>query len=236
MLKKSKQISLSDLFFCYTIGMNKEELMEAIGRFFDQKSSVTIRICGHGASGKSTLAADLAQYLGKEEVNVLAGDLYVIPGQISDQAFLRYEMEGQAVEASITACHPVRHELISLKRDISALSRGMDLLTPDMPWQKEEILKGQKPITIVEGMSPTFLEKDLFDLSIYIYTDAETELARRLVRDVAERGRIPDFVQKNADRRRRQYQLYMEPYKNEFDILINDSQGQFLIEANSFRN
>lgn len=112
----------------------------------------------------------------------------------------------------------------------------MDLLTPDMSWQKEEILKGQKPITIVEGLSPTFLEKDLFDLSIYIYTDAETELARRLARDVVERGRIPDFVQKNADRRRWQYQLYMEPYKNEFDILINDSQGQFLIEANSFRS
>ncbi|CRH90939.1 Uncharacterised protein [Chlamydia trachomatis] len=51
--------------FYYTIHMNKEELMEDIGRFCDQKSSDTTRICGNGASGKSTLSADLAQYLGK---------------------------------------------------------------------------------------------------------------------------------------------------------------------------
>ncbi|MBY5035367.1 phosphoribulokinase [Streptococcus gallolyticus] len=214
--------------------MKKEELLQAIAAFCKEKISPTIRICGHGGSRKSNFAEELTVYLGADRVNLPEGNLYVIPGQISKQLFLKADQDGHLVDEAITACHPARHELISLKRDIAMLKRGMDLLTPDMPWKKEEVLRGSKPILLVEGMSPTFLDKDLFDLPIFIYTDAETELSRRLARDVAERRRIPDFIQKNADRRRRQYQAFMESYKEDFDIIINQSANQFLVEAVSF--
>lgn len=45
--------------------------------------------------------------------------------------------------------------------------KGMDLLTIDTSWSPSQIISGQGKLLIVEGMSSTFLEKELFDLSIF---------------------------------------------------------------------
>ena len=89
------------------------------------------------------------------------------------------------------ACLPVVHELKSLKRDIRALQSGCDIVTIDQPWAPSQRLSVEKSILIVEGMSVAFLPKELFDLSICFYTDAATELDRRLSRDLAVRNRQP---------------------------------------------
>lgn len=42
-------------------------------------------------------------------------------------------------------------------------------------------------------MSVPFIEPDLFDLKIYLYTDGETKIMRRFLCDVLERGRNLDY-------------------------------------------
>lgn len=111
------------------------------------------------------------------------------------------------------------------------LARGMDVLTIDTPWSKEYVLSADCSVTIVEGMTPTFLEKDLFNLSIFLYTDDETELVRRLARDTKERGRDAEFVKRTQAHRRRQFYLYMEPYKKNFDVVVYQSGNQFKVET-----
>ena len=114
------------------------------------------------------------------------------------------------------------------------LQKGMDCLTADFPWSQEKILRADCPVTIVEGITPTFLEEELFDLSLFFHTDADTELQRRLERDTTQRGRQPDFILKTQTHRRRQYELYMEPYKEEFDMIINQSSNHFELEKEDF--
>lgn len=212
-----------------------EKLINDILAFVAQREQTILRICGHGGSGKTTFAQKIVASLPADSsYNLLSTDPYVILGKYSDDALLRYDLDGKEVLQPITACHPLRHELTSLKRDITMLRAGMELLTPDMPWQPAERLDGKRPLTIVEGMTPTFLERDLFDLSIFLYTDAETELARRLARDVAERGRNPEFIKQTQARRRKQYELYMEHHKTDFDIIVNDTAGAFQIEKTPF--
>lgn len=92
-------------------------------------------------------------------------------------------------------------------------------------------MKGNVPILIAEGMSTTFLESELFDLSLYFYTDDETELQRRLDRDTRSRGRRPESIQQSHAHRRAQYTHYLEPYQKQFDIVVNQSQNRFTVET-----
>ncbi|VDZ40626.1 uridine kinase [Streptococcus dysgalactiae subsp. dysgalactiae] len=108
--------------------------------------------------------------------------------------------------------------------------KGMDLLTIDTSWSPSQIISGQGKLLIVEGMSSTLLEKELFDLSIFCYTDNETELQRRLQRDTSERGCQARFVMQSHQQRRRQYQLYLEPFQKNCEFLLNQSQNKCLLE------
>lgn len=190
----------------------------------------TIRLYGHGASGKSTLARNLLALLDPTQVNLIETDAYIIDSQYRQQ--VRPEA---APDQKVTAFMPVSHELASLRRDIQALQKGMDLLTIDCsPWAPQTVLSGQKPILIVEGMSSAFLDKSLFDLSIACYTDPKTELARRLKRDVAERGGVADKIIAGESVRRQQYETYYQDLLDEADILINQSGNNFTVEKSIF--
>ena len=204
--------------------MKKKELIEILISEIESGKLKTLGIYGHGASGKSTFAQDLYQALDSAKVNLLETDPYitsnrhlVVPKETPDQ--------------KVTACLPVAHELASLQRDILALKAGMDILTIDEPWKSSEVLSGSKPILIVEGMSVGFLPKELFDRTICFFTDDETELERRLVRDTAIRKRDTSFILNTHKERRDQYNRYYKETESTADILVDQSGNQFIIKC-----
>ncbi|HEL1074336.1 TPA: phosphoribulokinase [Streptococcus equi subsp. zooepidemicus] len=208
-----------------------EKLLQAIVTAAANREKMLIRISGHGASGKSTFADRLLQALPDGQGQLLETDPYIIANEFSQAVLISYPYQGKEVLHSITACHPARHELASLRRDIMMFKQGLDFLSIDTPWAPSRLVKGDVPILIVEGMSTTFLESELFDLSLYFYTDDETELQRRLDRDTRSRGRRPESIQQSHAHRRAQYTHYLEPYQKQFDIVINQSQNRFIVET-----
>ena len=203
--------------------MKKKDLIEQLVSEIETGKVRTLGIYGHGASGKSTFAQELYQSLDAEKVNLLETDPYitserhlVVPKETPDQ--------------KVTACLPVAHELASLQRDILALQAGMDVLTIDEPWKASEVLSGAKPILIVEGMSVGFLPKELFDKTICFYTDEETELKRRLARDMAVRNGDASFILASQQMRREQYLRYYKTTESRADILVDQSGNQFIIK------
>lgn len=196
--------------------------MEVFRNYIDQiieqikkKEKITIRIYGHGASGKSTFTKKLVEKLNPEKINLLETDPYIISGYYRDLVQPK-ESPNQKVTANI----PVSHELNSLKRDILALQQGLNILTIEEPWCKSVILNAERPILIVEGMSSAFLPKELFDLSVCLKTTSETELKRRAIRDTKDRGRNLEFIRKTHKSRREQYINYYQPFEKDADILI----------------
>lgn len=165
------------------------KLLESLVDYLSDGQKHTLRIYGHGASGKSTFARKLQLALGEEGTNLLETDPYVITGEYRDLLSSK-----DFPHQKVTACIPAVHELSSLERDICALQSGLDILTIGKAWSPSLRLSARKPILIVEGMSAAFLPKSLFDLSICFYTDEETELERRLARDVAVRERRSDWI------------------------------------------
>lgn len=205
--------------------MERQVFLEALVAYLTAGGRRTVRIFGHGASGKSTLAQDVLALLSADQVNLLATDPYIIEGSL--RASVR---PIAAPEQKVTACLPVAHELASLTRDIQALQAGMDILTIDnAPWAPQQVLAGYKPILIVEGMSAGFVKSDWFDLSLACRCDAETELARRLGRDVVERGRIADEILTTQALRRQQYESFYAPCEAGADLIIDQSGEVFTL-------
>ena len=205
--------------------MKKKELIERLVSEIELGKVKTLGIYGHGASGKSTFAQELYQVLDAEKVNLLETDPYITSGR-------HLVVPKETPDQKVTACLPVAHELASLQRDILALQAGMDILTIEEPWKASEVLSGAKPILIVEGMSVGFLPKELFDKTICFYTDEETELKRRLARDMAVRNGDASFILASQQMRREQYLQYYKETESKTDILINQSNDKFQIETN----
>ena len=208
--------------------MKKKELIERLVSEIELGKVKTLGIYGHGASGKSTFAQELYQVLDAEKVNLLETDPYITSGR-------QLVVPKETPDQKVTACLPVAHELASLQRDILALQAGMDILTIEEPWKASEVLSGEKPILIVEGMSVGFLPKELFDKTICFYTDEETELKRRLVRDTTVRNGDASIILASQQMRREQYLQYYKETESRADILVDKSDNKFQIKTNKVR-
>ena len=207
--------------------MKRKDLIDQLVSEIEKGKVRTLGIYSHGASGKSIFTQELYQALDSTTVNLLETDPYIT----SERHLV---VPKDAPNQEVTACLPVAHELASLRRDILALQAGMDVLTIEEPWKASEVLYGAKPVLIVEGMSVGFLPKELFDKTICFYTDEETELKRRLARDMTVRNRDASFVLASHQMRREQYLRYYKETESKANILVDQSEGKFEVKRTQF--
>jgi uridine kinase len=195
---------------------------------------IVIGISGHGAAGKTTFANRLAILLNQNEVNYINTDPYIVSSNIRKYAVIDYTYQNENHRYKMTACHPSAHHLHSLERDVQMVRDGLDLYTIDTHYMKSELISSKNKVTIVEGMSVAFINPDLFDLKIYFYTDGETELMRRSSRDIVERGTNINYLRQSHEERRIQYEVFMHPYSQRFDIIIKTFDEAICLEKNTF--
>ncbi|WP_223554048.1 MULTISPECIES: uridine kinase family protein [Lysinibacillus] len=193
---------------------------------------IIIGISGHGAAGKTTFANKFVNCLHQNEVNYMNTDPYIVSSDIRKQTIIDYTYQNENHCFKMTACHPAAHHLPSLERDIQMVREGLDLLTIDTHYMKSTLISSKTKVTIVEGMSVAFINPELFDLKIYFYTDSETELIRRLGRDVLERGTDINYLRQSHEERRIQYELFMHSYSQPFDIIFKTSDEVVCLEKN----
>ncbi|WP_034761498.1 uridine kinase family protein [Rossellomorea vietnamensis] len=201
-------------------------------RLTKQEGKMVIGISGHGASGKTTFARKLLSMLGNG-VNYINTDPYIVSSAVRKHSFIEYEYENEKHQSKMTACHPDAHHVFALDRDIRMVREGMDFYTLDVPYNPSRLISSRNNLTIVEGMSVAFSKPDLYDLKIYFYTDGETELVRRGIRDINERGMEVEYLRKTHDERRVQYEVFMHPKSKHFDVVVRNSDEGYWVEKNS---
>ncbi|TDQ41615.1 uridine kinase family protein [Aureibacillus halotolerans] len=199
----------------------------------DQK--VMIGISGHGASGKTTFANQLVELIEEKDINLINTDPYIIGSDLRKYTTLAYEYNGKEHHYKMTACHPAAHNVYALERDINMLRDGLDFYSLATHYKKSTLISSQHKVTIVEGMSLAFISQRLFDLTVYLYTDGETELTRRGIRDVSERGTDLHYLNQSHEERRIQYEVFMHPYHQNFDIVVKNSNEAFFLEKDNFK-
>ncbi|KZE69184.1 phosphoribulokinase [Fictibacillus phosphorivorans] len=194
---------------------------------------IIIGISGHGASGKTTFATKLITLLGQENVNYINTDTYIVGSYLRKNTVIDYEYEGEKHQYKMTACHPDAHQTFALERDLNMIRDGLDVYSIGTNYVESSLISSQKKINIVEGMSVAFVDPNLFDLKLYFYTDGDTELSRRGIRDVNERGMDMDFLMHSHNERRIQYEVFMHPYHQNFDMVIKSSDEEVIVEKDT---
>lgn len=193
-------------------------------------TKLVIGISGHGAAGKTTFSEKLICLLDQNQINYLNTDPYIIDSNVRKNTIIDYTYENENRQYKLTACHPSAHHLPSLERDVHMIHDGLAFNTIRTHYSESKLISPAKNITIIEGMSVAFIDPSLFDLSIYFYTDGLTELKRRSFRDIAERGTKIDYLRQSHEERRIQYEVFMHPYSQNFDVIIKMVDEQAIFE------
>jgi uridine kinase len=216
-------------------GENMDKVLQEIAHFIrNENKRIIIGISGHGASGKTTFAQNLLKLLGEENVNYINTDTYIIGSHLRKYTTIEYEYQHELHQDKMTACHPAAHNIFALERDIHMIRIGLDFYTIGTDYTKSHFISVKNRVNIVEGMTVSFTNLNLYDLTIYLYTDGETELMRRSIRDVSERGSDIHYLRKSHEERRIQYELFMHPYHREFDIVLKNTNEERVVEKSCF--
>lgn len=184
-----------------------------------------VGITGESACGKSTICRTIQETINclSLPVSVISTDNYF--NDISD-LIKQYGNFDNLRDNGYDVDSPESFQLETLKRDLETISQGEDIRMPEyLPNGTGRSVPNSIPvksekIIVVEGMSTMYKDiKDIFDVKIYIETDCE-ERKRRFINRAAERNQDKDNAQKHWDYVQIAGQKYVQPAKNDADMVI----------------
>lgn len=177
-----------------------------------------IGVAGGSGSGKTTVIQHICNTIGEENLSLIAHDAYY-----RDLKHLPFEERARQ-----NFDHPASLESELLIRHIKALCSGYSIECPIYDFsnhiRKDDALTiTPKKIILVDGIL-IFYEKELrelMDFKLFVDTDDDVRLLRRLRRDITERGRSIEGVLDQYEKFVRPMHLeFVEPTKRYADIII----------------
>ncbi|HYE58177.1 MAG TPA: uridine kinase, partial [Rhodothermales bacterium] len=147
---------------------------------------VVIGIAGGSGSGKSTVLRRIVEAFGPERIAMLDHDAYY-----RDLAHL-----SQEIRVGFNFDHPDALETELMVAHLDALLRGETIPKPTYDFvhhsrRPETVGVAPRPVVIIEGIlvlaEPALVER--MDIKIFVDTDDDIRLVRRIRRDIEERGR-----------------------------------------------
>ena len=184
----------------------------------DERQPVTIAVAGGTGSGKTTISNALLERVGHHHIAYLPHDAYYKD--------LNHLAMTQRREVNFD--HPDSLDTDLLVEHVQHLQRWLPVKRPVYDFTKHRrtddwVDVGPQPIILVEGIL-IFAEPELrklFDVKIFVDTDADLRFIRRLRRDIAERGRTVDSViDQYLNTVRPMHMKFVEPSKRYADVII----------------
>ncbi len=179
--------------------------------------TLMIGIAGGTGSGKTTLVRKLSERFG-DAVCVVCHDWYYR----AQPTLTLEERSRQNYDC------PEAFETERLVRDLARLRDGYAVDCPQYDYtvhdrSRSTLRISPAGVVIVEGIL-IFADaelRDMFDIRIFVDTDADIRILRRLARDVKERGRSIDSVcRQYISTVKPMHEAYVEPSKKYADIIV----------------
>ncbi len=178
---------------------------------------LTIGIAGGTGSGKTTLVNQLVDFF-PNDISVIYHDNY----------YRAHDNLTMAQRDRLNFDHPDAFETELLIDDLKKLQSGQTISCPiydySLHTRSKHITKIKaKPVIIIEGILIFAHSKlrNLLDIKIFVETDADTRILRRILRDVDQRERSLDSViNQYLTTVKPMHKQFVEPSKQYADIII----------------
>ncbi|KAG2461540.1 UCK2A kinase, partial [Polypterus senegalus] len=188
-----------------------------------------IGVAGGTASGKSSVCGKIMELLGQNEIDHHQRQV-VILSQDSFYRVLTAEQKAKALKGQYNFDHPGAFDNELILKTLREIMEGKTVQIPvydfvthsrfksdllfsfDVSLLKEEsVTVYPADVVLFEGILMFYSQeiRDLFQMKLFVDTDADTRLSRRVLRDITERGR--DLEQVLA-----QYITFVKPAFEEF--------------------
>ena len=177
-----------------------------------------IGVAGGTGSGKSTLVKRLQEAFSCEDVATLCHDYYY-----KAHPELSYEERTQ-----LNYDHPDAFDTDMLVEHVRALKNGETIERPTYSFVEhnrtdERVAVKPSKVIIIDGIL-IFENKELrdqMDIKVFVDTDADLRLARRILRDVRERGRsMESVINQYITTVKPMHEEFVEPSKKYADVII----------------
>ena len=178
---------------------------------------IVIGIAGGTGSGKSTMIRKIKEHF-HDEISILSHDFYY--KQHNDKSFEERKL--------INYDHPNAFDTDIMIEHIKELKAGNAIERPVYDFTihnrvDETVTVYPAKVIVVEGIL-IFENKelrDLFDIKVFIDTDADVRIIRRIIRDYEERGRtLENIVNQYLTTVKPMHEEFVEPSKKYADVII----------------
>lgn len=179
---------------------------------------IIIGIAGGSGSGKTTVVRKIAERLSPASVTVVSQDSYY-----NDNSHLTLEERRK-----INFDHPDAIEFPLLISHLRQLKEGKAIDQPvysfvESTREKRTVRVEPSDVIIVEGIlvltNPEL--RELMDVKVFVDADSDDRLARRIIRDTAERGRSTESVLRHyLETVKPMHLQFIEPSKRFADLIV----------------
>jgi uridine kinase len=178
---------------------------------------IVIGIAGGTGSGKSTITKKLIQRFG-DNVSVIHHDNY----------YKAHHNMPYEERCKLNYDHPNAFDTDLLIRAVEDLKNGLEVTCPVYDFtihdrSEETVIVKPARVIIVEGIL-IFESRELcslMDIKLYVDTDADVRILRRITRDVRDRGRsLESVIDQYLQTVKPMHEQFVEPSKKNADIII----------------
>ncbi|WP_077614638.1 uridine kinase [Caenibacillus caldisaponilyticus] len=183
-----------------------------------KKKPIIIGVAGGSGSGKTTVAREICRHFPDQSIAVIEQDAY----------YKAQDHKSMEERLKTNYDHPFAFDWDLLLEHLNKLLRFEPINKPVYDYtvhtRSDKIIPIQpKDVIILEGI--LILEdhrlRDLMDIKVYVDTDSDLRIIRRLMRDTHERGRSMDSViEQYLSVVRPMHNQFIEPTKRYADIII----------------
>ena len=181
------------------------------------KTPLLIGIAGGTGSGKTTITEKIIEKF-PDQITIINQDSYY-------RAFNDLPLKERA---KINFDHPDSFDWLLLFKHLENLKNNVPIESPIYDFKNHcrssaTVLKKPAPIIIIEGIlifdNPQL--RELMDIKIFVDTDSDIRILRRIERDIEERGRsLPSIIAQYYETVRPMHIEFVEPTKRSADVII----------------
>jgi len=190
-------------------------------------SPFLIGIAGGTGAGKTTIATEIVDAVDVEMVLLSLDNYYRDRSELSPEE-----------RAELNFDHPDAIDWDRLVEDVRRLSENEPVTVPQYNLEThareaEGIRVEPEPIVIIEGILALYDDRilDRLDLSIYVQTDPDVRVLRRIERDIEERDRtLEGVIEQYLATVKPMHEQFVEPTKRSADIIIPEGANDAAME------